>query len=66
MKLMHIGRRSLNNFMLLHRCRDAQESMYHLLQGFSIGVDSFTIMAFATGPGVNGSGLESSSYWLVT
>ena len=62
-KLMHIGRRSLNKDLSLHRCREAQELRYHIPHVFSTSgnEDSATIIAFATGPGVNGSEESESS-----
>lgn len=35
-KSMHISHRSLNNFKLLNRCRDIQESIYYLSYVFFI------------------------------
>lgn len=62
-KSIHIRRRSLKSFLSLQRCREAHESRYQVSDAFSIGgkFDSVTIIAFATGPGVNGSESESSS-----
>lgn len=65
-KSMHIGCKSLNKDLLLHRYREAQESRYHVSEAFCISFDDFaTIITFATGPGVNGSGFEllSATTW---
>lgn len=62
-KSMHIGRRSLNRLLLLQRRREAHESKYHVPDALSIdGMDLATIIAFATGPGVNGSESELLSW----